>query len=194
MTLIAGLERRGSSGFKHHIFLTGPPRVGKTTVILRVVEELRAGGVKVGGMVSEEIREMGVRVGFRIIDLDSGAKGILAHVSQRSGPSIGKYRVCLEDLEGIGVKAILNACEKASIIVIDEVGPMELYSSAFKAAVLRALDSGKRVLGTIHYRVSSEFTNLIKGRADTSIIEVTYENRDRLPKTIVNELMGRVFG
>lgn len=193
MTLKIGLEYGSSSGFKRHIFLTGPPRIGKTTVVLRVVDELRAGGVKVGGMISEEIREMGVRVGFRIIDLDSGAKGILAHINQRSGPPVGKYKVCLEDLEGVGVKAILNACERADIIVIDEVGPMELYSSAFKNAVLRALDSGKTVLGTIHYRVSSEFTNTIRGRADTSIIEVTYENRDWLPKAIANELLRRAF-
>ncbi|MBS7653724.1 MAG: NTPase [Candidatus Bathyarchaeia archaeon] len=174
-----------------HIFLTGPPRIGKTTIVLKVVGELRNMGLKVGGMISQEIRDGGVRVGFKIMDLKTGLEGILAHIDQKSGPLVGKYRVCLEDLENVGVEAILNACKESDLIIIDEVGPMELHSEAFKKAVLEALNSGKTVLGTIHYRVSSPFIDAIRNREDVEIIEVTYRNRDNLSKTIAKKILER---
>jgi len=177
---------------KRHVFLTGPPRIGKTTIILKVIGRLRLKGVKIGGMISREILEEGRRVGFKIIDLKANREGILAHVKQKSGPQVGKYRVCLKDLDEIGARAILEACREASLIVIDEVAPMELYSREFKKAVSEALDSGKIVLGTIHYRARTAFTNSIRGRGDIDLIEVTYENRDRLPERITREILERI--
>jgi len=173
---------------KRIIFLTGQPGVGKTTVLLKAIEELRAKGFNIGGMISQEAREGGSRVGFKIIDLDTKREGWLAHIRQKKGPTMGKYRVCLEDLESIGVKAIFNAYEKADITVIDEVGPMELFSQAFKEAVAEALKNGKTVLGIIHYRARDSFIATIKNREDVTIIEVTKNNRDSLPKLIVQNI------
>lgn len=177
---------------KKHIFLTGPPRIGKTTIVLKVVEDLKGRGIKIGGMLSREILEGGVRVGFKIVDLWSGVEGVLAHINQKNGPQVGKYRVCLEDLEKVGAGAIVGACRLADLIVIDEVGPMELYSKAFREAVLTALDSGKILLGTIHYRVKTSFTDMVRGRRDVDIIAVTYSNRDELPRVIAEEILRRI--
>lgn len=91
----------------------------------------------------------------------------------------------------MGVEAILNACRESDLVIIDEVGPMELYSEAFRKAVLEALNSGKTVLGTIHYRASSPFIDAIRERGDVEIIEVTYGNRDNLSKTIAKEILDR---
>jgi nucleoside-triphosphatase len=170
------------------IFLTGYPGVGKTTVLLRALDELRKEGFSIGGATSREAREDGLRVGFKIADLGTGKEGWLAHVKQQRGPKIGKYGVCLEDLESIGVIAILNAVKNADIIIIDEVGPMELLSQAFKDAVYEALNSGKTVLGTIHYRAADPLIVAIKKRKDAAIIEVTQENRDKLVGLIVQQI------
>lgn len=161
---------------------------------MKVIEKLRGKGIRVGGMVSSEILDKGVRVGFKIIDLGSSAEGILAHVDQRDGPQVGKYRVCLKDLENVGVGAILRACITADLIVVDEVGPMELYSKAFEEAVLKALESGKVVLGTIHYRARTSFTNIVRKREDVEIIEVTYGNRNSLPNIVAEAILWRVVG
>ena len=177
---------------RRHIFLTGRPRIGKTTAILKSIVEAKDVGLRVGGMISQEIRERGVRVGFKIVNLKTGEEGILAHVNQKSGPSVGKYRVCLKDLENVGVKAILEACREADLVVIDEVGPMELYSEAFRKAVLEALNSGKMVLGTIHYRARDRLMDAIKSREDIELIEVKYENRNILPKMIVKKILERI--
>jgi nucleoside-triphosphatase len=170
------------------IFLTGQPGAGKTTVLLRTIERLREGNLKVGGMVGSETREGGARIGFRIADLESRKEGWLANTWQRSGPKIGRYRVCLDDLEQIGVAAVLNAVACADVVVIDEVGPMELFSPAFRSAVSEALESGKTVLGTVHYRVRDPLVVEIKSRKNTRIVEVTLNNRAELPDLIAEEI------
>jgi len=52
---------------KKIFFLTGRPGIGKTTVLLRIVEKLKKEGLKVDGLISREVREDGARVGFKII-------------------------------------------------------------------------------------------------------------------------------
>ncbi|RLF11765.1 MAG: hypothetical protein DRJ98_02640 [Thermoprotei archaeon] len=170
-------------------FLTGAPGVGKTTAVMKVVEELKRRGFKVGGMLSGEVRRSGVRWGFEVIDLATGARGVLASVEQRTGPSIGKYRVNLHDLEEVGVKAILRALEECDVVVVDEVGPMELYSEAFKEAVRKALDSGKLVLGTVHFKARGGLVDEVKRRADVKVLVLTTGNRDSLAKELAEELV-----
>ena len=55
--------------------MTGNPGVGKTTVMLKVVEGLKVDGYCVGGMISREIRSRGERVGFEVLDLGSVGMG-----------------------------------------------------------------------------------------------------------------------
>ncbi len=60
---------------KRVLLLTGAPGVGKTTVLIKTVDALKAKGVSVGGMISREAREGNVRVGFELIDLTYGKHG-----------------------------------------------------------------------------------------------------------------------
>ncbi len=170
------------------ILLTGEPRTGKTTTLLKATGELKTKSLKIGGMITQEIRKNGTRVGFKIIDISTKKEGFLAHTNQPKGPKIGKYTVCLEDLESIGVTSILEANEKADIIIIDEIGPMELCSEHFKKAVIKALHSRKIVLGTIHYRCRDPFITELKNRKDITTIEITAINRDSMPKIITQQI------
>ena len=172
---------------KRVLLLTGSPGVGKTTVLLRVVESLKAKGYSVGGMVSREVRSDGVRVGFEVLDLSSDRRGWLAHVNQPSGPQVGKYRVNLEDLNGIGAHAIVKAVEGFDVVAIDEIGPMELFSEKFKEAVKRAVECGKVVVGVVHWKARDRLIEEVKKREDTEIILVTSENRNKLHQTITEK-------
>ena len=169
------------------LLLTGSPGVGKTTVLLTVVEALKAKGYSVGGMLSREIRSCGARVGFEILDLGSGRHGWLAHVDQKSGPQVGKYRVNLEDLNGIGAEAIVRAVENFDVVAIDEIGPMELFSEKFKEAVKRAVKSGKPVVGVVHWKAQDKLIDEVKARDDTEVIVVSVENRAKLHKIVLEK-------
>ena len=169
--------------------MTGRPGVGKTSVLLRTVDGLKSRGHRVGGMITREVREGGVRVGFEIIDFSTGQRGWLAHVKQPTGPQVSKYRVNLTDLNAIGVSSIVNALTTADVIIVDEIGPMELFSPAFKEAVVQAIESKKPMFGTIHFRVSDPLIDIIKTRDDAEILEVTYENRRDLHNQIIDKVV-----
>ena len=174
---------------KRLIFVTGCPGIGKTSVLLRVVDTLKARGCKVGGMISREVRERGVRVGFEIVDFHGGQRGWLAHVNEFAGPQVGKYHVNLGDLDAIGANSIFNATTDSDIIVVDEIGSMELLSPEFKRAVEQAIGSNKPVVGTIHFRARDPLINSIKVREDAEILEVTYGNRENLHNVIINKVV-----
>ncbi len=173
---------------KHIFFITGPPGIGKTTILLKTAEALEKEGYKLGGMLTREIREKGARVGFEIIDFETKKHGWLAHVRQPEGPQVGKYRVNLADLDSIGAAAIQNAVAKAEVIVIDEVGPMELHSSAFKESVRKALESGKSVIGVIHERARDKLIDSVKRNDNAEIIQVTHANRGQLHRILIEKV------
>jgi nucleoside-triphosphatase len=166
------------------LLITGSPGVGKTTVLTKAVDILKEKGYRVGGMLSNEVREGGVRVGFEILDLGSQKRGWLAHIDQKSGPSVGRYRVNLADLEAVGARAITDAVENCDIVAIDEIGPMELFSEKFGDAVKAALQSRKLVIAIVHWKAQDRLVNDVKAREDAEIFRVTYENRHKLSEVI----------
>ena len=174
---------------KRILLLTGNPGVGKTTVLTKTVETLKAEGISVGGMISREAREGNVRVGFEILDLTNNKHGWLAHINQKTGPQIGKYHVNLEDLENMGAAAIIEAVEKCDVIAIDEIGPMELFSQKFKQAVKQALESRKVVLAVVHAKARDQLINEVKRREDAEIFTVTLANRDSLPEELIKQAL-----
>lgn len=174
---------------KRLLFITGRPGIGKTTVLLKTIEELKAKGHNVGGMISREVRQEGTRVGFEIVDLKTGERGWLAHVNQPTGPRVSKYRVNLNDLVTIGVKAIQAALTEADLIVIDEIGSMELFSQDFKQAVKDAVNSSKLILGVIHHIARDPLIEAIRKREDAEIFQVTFENRSRVHNILIQNAL-----
>jgi nucleoside-triphosphatase len=179
---------------KRILLLTGSPGVGKTSVLVRIVESLKAKGYSVGGMVSREVRVGSGRVGFEILDLNTGRKGWLAHVAQKQGPQVGRYRVNIGDLEGIGVGAITNAVASSDVVVMDEIGPMELYSQKFKEAVRKAAQSPKLLVGVVHWKAADGLITEINGRDDAEVHLVTLENRESLHVLVLEEALDFLSG
>jgi len=166
-----------------NIFITGKPGCGKTTLIKEISEKLKP---KIFGFYTEEIREKEKRVGFKIKTLDK-KEGILAHIKFKSRYKVGKYKVNLKDLEEIGVKALEKGIKEKKIVLIDEIGKMELFSEKFKKAVLKALNSENKVLGTIILK-RNPFCDKIKQRKDTKIFYLKKENFQKVKKEIENYL------
>jgi nucleoside-triphosphatase len=157
------------------ILLTGAPGNGKTTAIMRVLDRLQDSR---GGFYTQEIREGSRRTGFRLITLD-GQQGTMAHVRIGGRHRVGRYGVDLAVVEGLGAESIERAIEARQLIVIDEIGPMELLSQRFRAAVLQALDSECQILGSI-VRRSVPFADAIKARAGVELIEIVRSNREEI--------------
>lgn len=169
------------------IAVTGSPGVGKSTLVDKVRETT---SLKVGGVLARDRRFKERRVGFELLDLSTGATGILADEAGR-GPQLGKYRVHPEDLDEVGAQAIENAliCD---LIIVDEVGPMELSSKRFVKAVEKAIASDKPMLVVLHEWSSHPLARKI--RESFKVITVTRENRDGLAKELAREFAAERSG
>jgi nucleoside-triphosphatase len=163
------------------LLLTGRPGIGKTTVVRAIAERL---GAKAGGFYTQEIRSQGRRTGFRLVALD-GPTGILAGVNVSSRYRVGRYRVCVGDLESVGVESLCRAQAQpdVAVVIVDEIGKMELVSAAFRDAVSAALDGAKPVVATI-MAGSQPWVDEVKNRPDTALVEVTLDNRQELPELV----------
>ena len=158
-----------------NIFLTGRSGTGKTTIIKKILSNLDK---TVGGIFTPEIRENGKRKGFKLVDVNNGEEGILASVNQNSGPQVSKYKVNLEDLNRFS-KKIEKAINEKEVVVIDEIGKMEMYSNKFKEVLEKALNSDKLLIATLHRSLVIRYGN--RG----NMFKVTEDNRDDLPNEIL---------
>jgi len=150
--------------------LTGMPGTGKTSIIRQVIEQSKCNA---GGFFTQEIRSVGIREGFKIVTLD-GKEAMLAHIAIESEFRVGKYGVDVSVLDTTGVDAIYNAIANSDLIVIDEIGKMELFSTKFIQAVADALASPKKVLGTITLKPHPLADSIRQNRS----IQVTELNRN----------------
>ncbi len=166
------------------ILLEGRPGVGKTSLMRRLWAQLERRQVPLGGFITEEIRDAGRRLGFHIESV-TGDKGILAHLDLPGPPRVGPYGVDLASFERIALPALTRPA--ARVILIDELGKMELTSAAFRTCVAAIFDSPSSVVATVHvYR--HPFTDGLKARPGVQVVPVTLRNRDALP----GELVGRL--
>jgi nucleoside-triphosphatase len=163
--------------------LAGSPGTGKTTVIRQAIARSK---VKAGGFYTEEVRGGSTRLGFSIVTLD-GQNGILAHISSHSQYRVSKYGVDVQNLDNIGVTAINRAIDESDLIVIDEIGKMELFSPRFREAVLKAIGSGKKVLGTIMLSPHI-FADDIKRHPGVKVTQLTRADHEQVLTEILDWL------
>lgn len=164
--------------------LTGKPGVGKSTALQKIIAQL--GPEQCGGFYTQEVREHGLRRGFQIVTL-SGQVGRLADVEFKSPLKIGKYGVDLASLEALAVPELYQALATKRYVLLDEIGPMELFSGKFKQAVLDVLASPKILVGTIMLR-PQPFADQLKAAKTVSLYMMTWENRDQMPNQLVSAI------
>jgi nucleoside-triphosphatase len=170
-----------------NLLITGLPGVGKTTLLRGVVEKLNCAAC---GFYTSELREGGDRVGFSLTTL-SGEEGILSHKDFKSPYRVGKYGVDVRGFEELGVRELERGLATGSLLVIDEIGKMELFSERFSRVLLQALESPNPVLATVLYQ-SHPFCDRLKRRGDTELLKIDMGNRNQVVDIVVKRLAGMV--
>ncbi|QLE70392.1 hypothetical protein FGW37_01115 [Streptomyces rectiverticillatus] len=177
------------------ILLEGRPGVGKTTAVRRLASLLHTRTPV--GFTTEEIREGTARVGFALETLD-GRRAVLAHVTFPGPPRVGRYGVDLRVMDELALSALAPlspgpgpdptpAPAPGDLALIDELGGMELSSSAFREAVGELLTADIDVVATVHAR-HDPFTDALKQRPGIELVHVTAQNRDALPGELAARL------
>lgn len=157
------------------IAVTGRPGIGKTTLCLKVFEKLK----NADGFVTLEVREKGQRIGFKIKSLKSGREVWLAKVGE-SKYKVGKYAVFVENLD----KFLEEEKFEGEILIVDEVGPMELKSKKFVSFVENDVLKREKVLVSVHYKSNHPLAEKI--RREFKLFVIDERNRDGLVNEILN--------
>jgi nucleoside-triphosphatase len=183
------MARRLSAPVK--IGITGLPGSGKTQTLLRIIQLLEEEGLTVGGMVTEPIVEKQRRTGFQITNWLTKEHEVFAHETLKSRVRSGRYGVNLAALEGLGIRALAEARDSADVIVIDEVGKMEVESDAFTQSVIDTLDAKKSIIMTLHKKSRNPLLQDIRRRDELRLLEVTPVNKNLLAFKIVHLITGQ---
>jgi nucleoside-triphosphatase len=169
------------------MLLEGRPGIGKTTVARRLLQLLQEAGVPVGGFTTGELRTRGRREGF-VVEAVSGAREVLAHVDLPGPPRVSRYGVDLAAFERVALPA-LREPGPSGVVVVDELGKMELASTAFRTAVVELLGRDVAVVATVQ-RARDRFTDALKRRPDIRVVRVTEATRYALPEQLMSCLVG----
>jgi nucleoside-triphosphatase len=169
------------------ILLTGRPGVGKTTLVNRIYEHYSKNGFKIEGLTTREVRKGGTRTGFIITDLSSGQEGWLAKKDLGTGPRIGSYAVVPDDLEKIGVAALERSMSGAAdLVIVDEIGPMEMTSTSFRDNISRVLNGRKTVVATVKF--GSRYPEVENTWRKSLHWEITKENRETIYRRTLRQV------
>ncbi|KAK2167213.1 hypothetical protein LSH36_31g06006 [Paralvinella palmiformis] len=163
-----------AANIRRHIVLTGPPGVGKTTLIHKTCQGLQKAGIKVQGFYTEELREKGRRIGFDVVTLD-GHRGQLARIISDEPGSSRQYKK-----------------DTPPVYVVDEVGKMELFSQRFVQAVRDLLAKpSSTILATIPIPKGRPiaFVEEIRSNREAVVFQISRENRDHILEDIIQAVI-----
>lgn len=180
-----------------HLFLTGQPGVGKTTLLKTLVDDLNERHNAVG-FYTEEVRNENGRIGFDVVSL-SGTRFPLARIKDNKpsmeNPRIGRYSVFINDFNrNLSILLPSKRCNEhnqKSLVFIDEIGKMELLSHNFKKKVTKLLHNAElQVIGTLPVKKGAgiPYVENIKQRSDVLVFNVTYENRNTLGHELLKHI------
>jgi nucleoside-triphosphatase len=82
--------------------------------------------------------------------------------------------------------------ENCHVVVIDEVGPMELFSEKFKDATRKALESPKLIIAVVHGKARDKLINDARNLKEAETYTVTTENRNELSIIIAEKAIKAV--
>jgi nucleoside-triphosphatase THEP1 len=171
--------------------LTGPVGVGKTTVAERVAGQARRQGVVCGGLITPAMKNScRQKAGIWGVDLLSGERRILARTDRDlDGPAVGAYSFDKEALAWAAsvVEQAVGACD---LLVVDEIGKLELWHGVGLAPVLPRLASGEvaRSLVLVRDFLLTELQTRLEP-VEQVVFEVSEENRGELAPTILESLV-----
>ncbi|MBC7223726.1 MAG: DUF2478 domain-containing protein [Anaerolineae bacterium] len=175
------------------VLLTGAIGSGKTTACLGVVALCRAQGIPVGGLLSLAVRDAaGQRVAIQVEDLATGRQRILARVGEGAGDRIGSY-VFSGDAVAWALDALRARRDADGLLVVDEVGPLELWEGKGLAPALtdlrhRAERGGPLLVVVREGLVGSFLGTMVPIHRPIHIFRVALHTRDDLPRRIFGAL------
>ncbi|MEA4924520.1 MAG: nucleoside-triphosphatase [Syntrophomonadaceae bacterium] len=160
-----------------NVFLTGPIRFGKSTLLSQAISE---SSLPMGGYFVQRLIQAGRTMAFRVADI--AHEPYIPDIEVRE---IDKYTDIIgyigdqmtwhpEVLEEKGTALIRQALStEKTLVLMDELGRIELKAPGFRQAVFDALDSQQLVLGVLKQE-SNAFLDAIRSRENVLVLDLNH--------------------
>jgi nucleoside-triphosphatase THEP1 len=168
------------------IIITGATGIGKTTVCEKVIKIARKQGHGCGGIITYKVQNDDIV----IEDIQTGATRDFASTRNiYSGPHTEKYYFNPKGIE-FGIQAI-NKGTSADVLVIDEIGQLELNGYGF-ARIFDWLGT-RKIRNCIIVIRNALLTNFLPRLGkETLVFETTIDNRNQLPTEISQAIIRTI--
>ncbi|HHH52582.1 MAG TPA: hypothetical protein ENK91_02905, partial [Bacteroidetes bacterium] len=143
------LSDRLLQSFIHHsnnenklTIISGDVRSGKTTYLKNLINKVKLNdpGIKIGGIIAHGIDKNGERLGFEIEDIMSGDKIVLCDNQPEKGDiKYGRFYFKKAGFD-FGHRALQKAIDECEILIIDEIGPLELKGQGWFEDIEKAME------------------------------------------------------
>ena len=126
----------------------GKPGIGKSTILKKVADVLKM--PKYGIVARETRKDQNQRIGFEAVALDSRSR-IFAHKSLfKTEFSVGNYYVDVKAINDFIVPELKKGLKNdKAVVLIDEIGRMQSFSTKFLDIVKNLFSSKSNLLATI---------------------------------------------
>lgn len=173
-----------------HIFLTGERRIGKSTILDRVIKLSKA--QLLGFQTRPSFDPKACLTGFVLQDLTGGTSAVIGSLTD-AGLWVGHPEV----FDDIGVRAVSFDKESLEdwqrrghfvLLIMDELGFFEQDASCFQEQVFRCLDQERiPVLGVLK-RKRTPFLDAVSTHPKVSLFCVEEANREVLPEVVLQRI------
>jgi len=170
------------------ILISGPPRCGKRTLISKlIVYYTHEKEYIIHGFLTPEVREGGNRIGFNIVDIFSGDISQLARVGNyRTKYQVGKYKVFVENLNNFIEKRLALEAKSLDLILIDEIGKIELFSKKFQNYIKKIFTSNLPIIATIGFRLSHPLKNYLINLPYVDVLTLNRQNSQNIFEKVIS--------
>jgi len=146
---LLSLFERQISNRPEIIVVSGQLHGGKTTYVTRVARELKSSGFSVTGFLAPAVRENGNRVGFDLINIATGERTLLCREKGIEGIKYGRFIFHQNGLDTGNEILSPENLDGNQLVIIDEIGPLEMNRQGWWKAVTELAETGKPQLWVV---------------------------------------------
>ncbi|MFX1425723.1 MAG: nucleoside-triphosphatase [Promethearchaeota archaeon] len=169
------------------ILITGPPRSGKSTLITRLIDYFSKKQITIYGFLTPEVRKGKHRIGFDIEDISTKERKKLARINQsNSDYRLGKYSVSMIGLQWIISKMEDIRFTKEDLLIIDEIGKMELFSKKFQDFILYVFSSDLTIVATVGLKIKHPIKDHLLRMPDVNLFTLDHKNFQNIFQEIIS--------
>jgi nucleoside-triphosphatase THEP1 len=158
------------------IILSGPVHGGKTTLIQKSLSRWASRGLRFGGFLSLAVPNSRGETEYDFLDLKNGRRlPFLRRKGEDEWEHVGDFRLVPRTLEA--ARALIAAADPAEVLIVDEVGPLELSGGGLWSALREAVGrSSLRTLLVVRENILEEMIEALRGSVPPLVLDVRNPN------------------